>query len=162
MSKIKKQPKFYYFPSYFKKNLKKKINFENTQVKYFNELPYPTEEYMPNYFDLETGIPWSYNVSITMINLAIGMGYKNINLIGFDGSFHLNENYYQKKRYNRVSLRKKNTSKYRLIQNCSNILGMRSTYRFLKSHENIKFYCKKTNILIKNLSKGGIPDTYGQ
>jgi hypothetical protein len=160
MSKIKKQPEVLFFPSYFRKSLKTLINFGSTKVNYFKELPYPTEEYIPNHFDLKTGIPWSYNVSISMINLAVGMGYKNIKLIGFDTTQHLGSDYYERKKYNKIGLRKKNTSKYRLIENCSNILGMWSTYRFLKAHENIKRYCKKNNIIIKNLSNTGILDTY--
>jgi hypothetical protein len=160
MSHVKKQPEVYYFPYYFQKNLEKNISFENSEIKYFKELPYPAEEYMPNYFDLETGIPWSYNVSVSMINLAIAIGYNRINLIGFDTSFHLNEDFYEGKKYNKVSRRKKNTFKYRLIRSSSNLLGMWSTYRFLKSHENIKFYCKKNNIIIKNMSNGGILDVY--
>jgi hypothetical protein len=162
MSQVKKQPEVYCFPHYFQKNLKKNISFKNSEIKYFKELPYPTEEYVPNYFDLKTGIPWSYNVSVSMINLAIAIGYNRINLIGFDTSFHLNEDYYEGKKYNKVSNRKKNTSKYRLIRSSSNLLGMWSTYRFLKSHENIKFYCKKNNIIIKNLSNSGILDVYDE
>jgi len=160
MSQVKKQPEVYYFPHYFQKDLEKKISFKNSEIKYFKELPYPTEEYVPNYFDLETGIPWSYNVSVSMINLAIANGYNRINLMGFDTSLHLNEDYFEGNKYNKVSNRKKNTFKYRLIRSASNLQGMWSTYRFLKSHENIKFYCKKNNIIIKNLSNSGILDTY--
>jgi len=160
MSHIEKQPEFYVFPYHFKKNLENNNIFKNSNIKYFQELPYPTVEYMPNYFDIKTGIPWSYNVSISMINLAIAMGYNKINLLGFDGTFHLNEDFYEEKKYNKVSNRKKNNFKYRLIRSSSNLIGIWSTYRFLKSHENIKFYCKKNNIIIKNFSSAGILDVY--
>jgi len=160
MSQEKKQPEIYYFPHFFKKDLEKRISFKNSKIKYYKELPYPTEEYMPNYFDLETGIPWSYNISVSMINLAIAIGYNKINLLGFDTSFHLNNDFYEQKMYNKISKTKKNIFKYRLVSSASNLQGMWSTYRILKSHEKIKFYCKKNNIIIKNLSRSGILDVY--
>ena len=39
-------------------------------------------------------------------------------------------------------------------------IGLYAHTTIIKSHEKIKFYCKKNNIIIKNLSRSGILDVY--
>ena len=159
----------FYFPITFKKILNKQNLIKSDKINYFYELPYAVEENSIKYkLNFNSGIPWSHNVLISSICLAISMGYKKINLLGADTTHHFDKNHFKGSIYTdmlkkRDSLYRDNIKKnlkYRLIDNCENHIGMWSTFRTLSAHKNIKDYADRQGILITNYSKNGILDVY--
>lgn len=159
----------FYLPIIFKKTLKEQNLIKSEKINFFYELPYAAEENnIISKLNFNSGIPWSHNVLISSICIAISKGYKNINLLGVDMTHHLDKTHFlgniytdiiKEKDLNYKDNKKKNLS-YSLIDNCENYMGMWSTYRAFSAHKNIKSYADKQGILITNYSRGGVLDVY--
>lgn len=151
-------------PIRFKKNLKSLNVIPHSRINYFNELPYPIEEVLPAEIDNKFGVPFSLNVLISNLNLAISLRYKEIYLIGADQDHYLSEKYTFNLRSRKFPLQKyfvkHKKNKFQLIDANKNILGFWSMYRTFKAFQNISIYAKKKNITIINCSTRGILDTF--
>jgi len=159
----------FFFPITFKEVLNKQALIKSNKINYFYELPYAAEENkIISNLNFNSGIPWSHNVLISAICIAISKGYKKINLLGADTTHHLDKNHFQGRVYTDM-LAKRDASyrsgteknkRFRLIDNCENYIGMWSTFRIFMAHKNIKDYADRHGIVITNYSKGGILDVY--
>lgn len=163
LKQTSKKTKFL-IPSGFKKGLQTLDVIPNKRVNYFNELPYPIEEFLPNKLDINYGIPFGFNVFISNLCLAMALKYKKIYLVGADQDHYLTEKYSFNQNLKNFQLKrywiKHKIDKYQLINSNKNILGFWSMYRSFKAFENILIYAKKNNIEIANCSTRGILDIF--
>ena len=134
-------------PIRFKKKLKSLNVIPDSRINYFNELPYPIEEVLPVKIDNKIGVPYSLNVLISNLSLAISLRYKEIYLVGADQDHYLSEKYTYNFKSKKFALKKyiiENKKKnFQLISANKNILGFWSMYRTFKAFENISIYAKK-------------------
>tara|TARA_B100001057_G_scaffold500204_1_gene614065 strand:+ start:1787 stop:2743 length:957 start_codon:yes stop_codon:yes gene_type:complete len=148
-------------------NQKDKFRENNSNIQFFDLLPYQIDEYFPGKIRLNNGLPGSLNILPFTIVLAMSLGFEKIYLLGADqdqylgGKHFISEKQYFKNEPKKiVKFYSKKLERYELSKGISNTYGLWSTFRNLLAHSNIYAYSIKNKIKIYNCSKTGILDIY--
>ena len=148
-------------------NQKDKFKENNSNIQFFDLLPYQIDEYLPGKITLNNGLPGSLNVIPFTIVLAMSLGFEKIYLLGADqdqflgGGHFISEKLYYKNAPKKVTnFILKKLGRYQLSAGINNTYGLWSTFRNILAHSKIFEYSIKNKIKIYNCSKTGILDIY--
>lgn len=146
--------------------------FKNKKIIYLNLLSHHMSDFIPKNINLETGIPFTYNVIPWTICFAILLNYKKIYLVGCEQNMYINSDahFFKNKKNIKEECKISNNIKNKKLLNkitqkqlypgCSNHLAIWSTEKILQYHINLNEFAKGKGIKIYDCSKKGILDMY--